>query len=183
MGPVLAATVLSLGSLGLGSCEPEEDTPVASEELRSLDADNVAYGIRFHVTREGVREGTLTADTAFMYQDSSFAALRNLHLVTFTQTGEPKGEVTAVRGGLYTETNRMWARGDVVLLIHEDGRRVETEELHYDPNRDRIWSDTATVLIQDGERFEGSSFESDLDFTNVVVHRGRGTLDLEGAPP
>lgn len=178
---LLAATLLL--TLGAGACDREEETPVASQELRSLDADNVAYQIRFHLTHEGVREGTLTADTAFFYQDSSFVALRNLHLTTFTRSGEPKGEVTAVRGGLYSDTNRMWARGDVVLLIHEDRRRIETEELHYDPSRDRIWSDTASVLIQNGERFEGSSFESDLDFTSVVVHRGRGTLDLEGSPP
>ncbi len=181
--PAALAAVLVTALLAgpASACGDADPTPVASRETLALDADNVAYEIRHQLTREGVREGVLTADTAYFYRDSSFVALRDLHLTTFTDTGEPKGEVTAERGGLYSDTNRMWAEGDVILIIHTDGRRIETEELHYDPRADRIWSDTTTVLIEGGERFVGSSFESDLDFTDVLVRRGRGTIDPDGA--
>ena len=46
-------------------------------------------------------------------------------------------------------TEEMVARGDVVLIVHSDGRRIESPELHYDPNRDRIWSDSTTVQTLD----------------------------------
>ncbi|NJD19106.1 MAG: LPS export ABC transporter periplasmic protein LptC, partial [Gemmatimonadetes bacterium] len=83
--------------------------------------------------------------------------------------------VTADAGELDENTDRMVARGHVVLIVHADGRRLETAELSYDPDQDRIWSDSATVqTMADGSVTRGSAFESDLDFKNVVIRNIRG---------
>ena len=71
----------------------------------------------------------------------------------------------------------MVARGDVVLTIPEGNRRVETQEINYDPNGDRIWSDSLTVMREQGTVSEGMGFSSDLDFRRLQVGPGsiRGT--------
>jgi hypothetical protein len=69
----------------------------------------------------------------------------------------------------------MSAFGDVVLLVHSDSSRLESQEIHYDPSRDLIWSDSATVrTMRDGTVTRGSSFESDMSFENIVVRDPRG---------
>jgi hypothetical protein len=69
----------------------------------------------------------------------------------------------------------MVARGDVVLRVLTDGSRLESAEIHYDPENDRIWSDSATVrTLADGTVTSGTAFESDIEFTNVRVLNIRG---------
>lgn len=70
----------------------------------------------------------------------------------------------------------MVARGDVVLRVHTDSSRIESAEIHYDPDAERIWSDSATVrTLADGTVTRGSAFESDIEFENVVVRDPRGS--------
>ena len=63
-------------------------------------------------------------------------------------------------------------------------RRVESEELNYNPNGDRIWSDSATTMIEPGRISEGLGFESDLNFRRTVVGPGsiRNTGGGGGTP-
>ncbi len=60
----------------------------------------------------------------------------------------------------------------MVLVITEGNKQVESEELNYDPNGDRIWSDSATTMVEPGRVSEGLGFESDLNFRRTVVGPG-----------
>ncbi|MEC7386344.1 MAG: hypothetical protein VYD22_01445, partial [Gemmatimonadota bacterium] len=67
--------------------------------------------------------------------------------------------------------------GDVLLIVHSDQRRIETQELNYDPESERIWSDSATVqTMVDGSITRGSAFESDMEFRNVRIASIRGAI-------
>jgi LPS export ABC transporter protein LptC len=99
--------------------------------------------------------------------------LRQLSLTVYTDEGLERAFVTAAMGWLNLDTNEMVARGNAVLTVRTDNRIIESAELHYDPNEDRIWSDSATVQRFDGVVSEGSSFESNLDFTNVLIRNMR----------
>jgi len=100
-----------------------------------------------------------------------------MRVIFYNEDGTERATVTADMGEMDENTDRMLARGSVVLLMHEDGRRIETAELNYDPNQDRIWSDSATVqTLADGSVTRGTAFESDLDFTNVRITNPRGAI-------
>ena len=63
------------------------------------------------------------------------------------------------------------------LEIIHNGRVIETSELFYDPNRDRIWSDSTTVqTLANGQVARGTAFESDLEFRNVRIENIRGDI-------
>lgn len=158
---------------GLASCSSEESTPLVSEELERMDADNVLFGMVHYMTTDGVREAQVTADTAYFWNDSSTVALRNLRLTVFTETGLEKATVTGIQGTLDTRTDRMVAQGDVVLVVRDGGQRIETAELYYDPPRNRIWSDSATVMTEGTRVTTGSGFESDVEFRNVRIRDAR----------
>ena len=69
----------------------------------------------------------------------------------------------------------MIARGEVLLFVHRDSSNLRSQEIHYDPESDRIWSDSTTIrTLADGTVTSGSSFESDIEFENIVVRDPRG---------
>ncbi len=168
----LAFGALLLMAAGGVACEDENTTPIASPPLLETGADMVMTDIRLNLTQENIRTGELFADTAFLFRDSAVYHLRDLELLMFTETGAQRARVTAERGRFNPNTRAMLATGNVILVITEGDKRVESQELNYDPNGDRIWSDSATTMIEPGRTSEGLGFESDLEFRRTVVGPG-----------
>lgn len=155
-------------------CRDERNTPLASDFAQSIEAP-VVFGMVSFLTASGVREGRVEADTAFTYADSAKVELRGMLVTFYDENGEPRATVSGRRGEWWQDTDRMVARGDVVLRVHTDGSRIESAEIHYDPENDRIWSDSATVrTLADGTVTRGTAFESDIEFQNVRVLNIRG---------
>lgn len=168
---------LSTGALlcAGAACSETTETPVADNELLELAADNVIFGMTSYLTVSGVREGEIRADTAFMFVDSAHVDLRGMRIVFHNEDGRARATVTGTTGEWDQDRDIMVARGDVLLLVHQDGREIRTEELHYDALNERIWSDSTTVqTLPDGTVTRGSSFESDLTFTNIRIENIRG---------
>lgn len=171
--PNILATVALLTALG--GCDPDIDTPLASEAIQSMEADNVIFGMVSFLTSSGIREGRVEADTAYMFADSATAHLRQMRIVFYDVDGRERASVTGLRGSWGQANDRMVARGDVVLLVYADSMTIESQEIHYDPGLERIWSDSATVqTLADGTVSSGSAFESDLSFENVRIQDMRG---------
>jgi LPS export ABC transporter protein LptC len=92
--------------------------------------------------------------------------------------GVRSGTVTAKSGVINSRTKAMVARGSVVLAM-KDGKRILTEELHYDPNSKRIWSNVPTVTINaDGSRSSAKTFETDDKFRNVRATGAKGSAGV-----
>ncbi|MEX2472991.1 MAG: LPS export ABC transporter periplasmic protein LptC [Gemmatimonadota bacterium] len=171
--------MLRLGTVallwGVVACSDTTETPVANTELLELAADNVIFGMTSYLTVRGVREGEIQADTAFMFVDSAHVDLRVMRIVFHNEDGRPRATVVGETGEWDQDRDIMVARGDVLLTVHADGREIRTEELHYDAFNERIWSDSTTVqTLPDGTVTRGSSFQSDLSFTNIRIENIRG---------
>lgn len=167
-----AAVPFLFGAL---ACTEVTETPVADASLLEIAADNVIFGMQSYVTVNGVREGEIEADTAYMFVDSAHVDLRGMRIVFHNEDGRARATVTGRSGEWDQERDVMVARGDVLLLVHADNREIRTEELHYDAYGGRIWSDSATTqTLPDGTVTRGSSFESDLSFQDVRILNIRG---------
>lgn len=165
--------VLAIGSISLAGCLEEETTPVAAPELLEIGADLVMLDMENTITVEGVREAEVYADTAYFFKDSTYYLLKNPVLVLFTEkTGAQRARVVSEQGIMNMNTNELKAQGRVVLTVQEGNRRVESPELNYEPNGDRIWSDSLTIMYEEGVVSEGLGFTSDLDFRSMTVGPG-----------
>lgn len=176
--------LLALALAGAG-CTEENGAPLAAPELLETGADHVMFLLVHQVSINGIREGRVEADTAFAYSDSTLYSLRNPTLILYNEMGMERARVVAKRGRFNYATKELVARGDVVLTIPEGDRRVESEELNYDPSGDRIWSDSLTVMREAGTVSRGMGFSSDLDFRRLQVGPGsiRGTGRGPGGNP
>lgn len=168
------AAVLAVVGL-LTACSRDISTPVATQDLQSMDADYVAFGMVSFVTTSGVREGRIEADTAYIYEDDESAVLHRMRVIFYDESGRERATVTGLTGDWNRATDQMVARGNVELFIHADSSRLESPEIHYDPQLDRIWSDSTTVrTTKDGVVSTGTAFESDLSFENITIENMRG---------
>lgn len=158
----------------LAACEVDAPVATISEEDSFLGADGIIMGGTTTITNdEGIRTARLQFDTAFQWTDSTHQALRGVILTVFNEDGSERATVTSLRGTFEPLEESLTANGDVLLLVPFQERRLETEELHYDPQLDQLWSDSAFVMTEAGGRREGTSFTSDLEFRNFLV-RGTG---------
>ena len=59
-----------------------------------------------------------------------------------------------------------------LIVISEDGRRLETPQLRYDPGRNEISGDSAFVLTRPEDVVSGIGFVTDPDLTRIRCMRG-----------
>ena len=171
---VLCVQVLAGGLLFM-ACTEGPPRMVVDPELAALEADYIIFGLTDYLTRRGVREAVVEADTALVFQDSTVILLRgNVKLTAYNEElGTEKAIVTSDRGRLDMTSNELHAEGNAVLLIRADGRRIESYELRYTPDLDQILSDSATVMYDGDDVVEGTSFSSDLNFERVFIRNAR----------
>lgn len=174
----LAAAVCAAASVGVAACEAPTETRLADQSLVSIEADAVLFDMEDYVTQDGIRSGVILADTAYVFNDSSEIRMWGVEMTLFHDDGMERAHVTSERGTLYRETEEMVAYGNVVLVMNQGAQRVESPELHYDPDRNQIWSDSNSTFIRQGRITRGTCFHSDLDFTNYRICSIRGAADI-----
>jgi LPS export ABC transporter protein LptC len=162
-------------ALALASCSGVQGP--STDGYMSLTADQVTIGLVQIIETNGVRSAVLRADTAYMFNDSSKAHLRGVNLVLYDEDGNESTTLVSDSGEIHTVTEAMVARGSVVLIAEAGQRRIETEEFHFDPNNDRIWSTVPFVMNRNGTITRGASFESDSRFLNFRIREPVGAVE------
>jgi LPS export ABC transporter protein LptC len=160
---------LALGVAFTGACGGNKKSPPVSARNSLADsAGQIMYGARFNLTDSGVLRAQLLADTAYFFDDNTRVELAHVNTTFFTTTGTRSAVLTSRRGTYHTTTGQMVARGNVDVNS-TDGRRLRSEELAYDQNRNEISSDSAFVMTEPTRRLEGIGFRSDPNLQNVHI--------------
>lgn len=170
------AALLALLALAAGAaaaCKGAKQPPVATFATVGDSADQVMFNARSILTDEGLLRAELHADTAFFYDDNSRIEMRQVQVTFYKENGAKSATLTSREGTYLTRAGNMEARGNVVV-VSEDGRRLETPQLRYDQQRDQISSDSAFVLTEPGRRLTGIGFVSDPNMTNVRILKTTG---------
>lgn len=150
------------------ACQQGGTTPLAISTAIPDSADQVLYGVRFFLTDSGVRRAELVADTAYMYDANTRTEMLGVNTTFFKSNGEKDATLTSHEGSYNLRLGAMEARGDVIVVA-TDGRKLETPQLRYEPNRNEISGDSAFVMTDASRRVTGIGFISDPDMNNVRV--------------
>lgn len=164
---VLASLAVVLASGALAGCRKRGAQPTVTATAHD-SADQTIFGVRTLLTDAGLMRAELLADTAYAYDDGTRFELRNVKTTFFTKQGARDAVLTSREGTYRSRTNNMEARGHVVV-VSDEGRRLESPILRYDQTRNEISSDSAFVLTEPNRRLEGVGFVSDPNMTNVRI--------------
>lgn len=174
----LYAVVLAVAACG------EEGTIPASADVRLPSCDNEIGDMTQNLSRDGVRTAFLQADRACLWENADTIVVESFRLTVYEEgTGVEEAVVTGNRGVLNLTTQQMRANGSAVLFIPSQSRRIESEELYYDPQGNRMYSDSTTFMYHEGRVLEGSGFTSDLGFENVTMLQFRTRPAGDRPPP
>jgi LPS export ABC transporter protein LptC len=178
--PVIA---LLLALSAAVACQGDDAVTPAPVNAKADSADQVLFGVRHNVTDAGLLRAKLVSDTGLIFDDGTRIELYDVNLTFFTTTGARNAVLTSREGTYRTRVGSMEARG-AVLVVGEDGRRLSTEQLRYEPNRNQISSDSAFVLTEPGgRRLEGVGFVSDPDMNNIrILNRTGGSAGQVAIP-
>jgi LPS export ABC transporter protein LptC len=171
------------------ACTNKKQPPVEAHSPLADSADQVMYPARFNLTDQGLQRAHVDADTAYFFDDNNRMELQGVHATFYTVTGAKDAVLTSRHGTTNTRTNNMIARKDVVV-VSEDGRRLTTQELIYNQQKNEISSDSAFVMTEPNRRLEGIGFRSDPNMKNIQilsgakgVAKGVSTGPATAAPP
>ncbi len=160
------------GGMTLAACGDSGTTPQATGDTILPDsAEQVIIGLRMRLTDRSVAKGELLSDKAYTYDKGNRLELLVVHVTFYDSLGAKDGQLTAREGTYNLRLNRLEARGNVVV-VREDGTRLETQQLVYDELRNQIFSDSSFVLNEPPRRqITGIGFESDPQLTRFRVLR------------
>jgi LPS export ABC transporter protein LptC len=138
-------------------------------------ADQVLIDMTHYVTNDGVVRARVRADTAFFYQGTQQAEMRNVHITFYDTDGRETSTMTAREGTYHWASGDMEGRGNVVVVGAGDGRTLRSEVMRYRQATNQVSSDKPFVFDGPGRHVEGEGFTSDPEFRNVTAQRPRGT--------
>ncbi|HEU0300324.1 MAG TPA: LPS export ABC transporter periplasmic protein LptC [Longimicrobium sp.] len=152
--------------------------PPAGPVSQDADATQRTYGMNLKLTESGVLKADVYGDTAFTRPNTDVTELRGVKLTFYDQQGKKPGTLTSRTGEYDASTGIMVARGNVILITHNEKgekRTIRSEELHYDQRGDRVWSDRETMVEETGQTLVSEGFTSDTRFTSIRGKNSRTT--------
>jgi LPS export ABC transporter protein LptC len=161
---------LAAACLAAAACTKTQAPPVISKDPAADSADQVMFGVRLFLTKAGVKQALLLADTTLTFDDGTRIMLRKVRMTFYTDMGTENAVLVAKRGRYDTRNQVMEGNGDVVVTS-TDGRRLETQQLKFDQARNEISSDSAYVATEGGRRQSGIGFRADPNMRNVQCLR------------
>lgn len=155
----------------LVACSEQQTPPVVQNSFLPDSAEQMMFTVTFHLTDQGVRRADVKSDTTLLYNGATRAELRGVNTTFFTPAGEREATLTAHQGTYLIRLQTMEARGNVIV-VSTDGRKLETEQLKYDPARNEITSDSAFTLTTADGITQGVGFVSDPEMITIRVLAG-----------
>lgn len=152
------------------ACRKDPAATVQKVATTADSADQVIFGMGMVLTDRGVQRAELKADTAYLFDESTRAELREINTTFFNKEGARDGTLTARRGTYNMRANVMEARQNVVIL-GVDGKRLTSPMVRFEQFRNVIVSDSPFVLVEGDRRLEGVGFESDPQMLNVKIRK------------
>lgn len=170
-----AASSLLAVVLLAGCGDEEQQVEVAGPDLMKLGADQVMVDLTHNMTREGIRQGELRADTAYVFSDNSLVRLRNVDVTFYDDRGRPDSRLTADSGRYDLQTGDMEAHGHVVVRDTAEEERLETPQLLYDALTGELRTDTSFVWRRGEDVLRGTGLVTDPSLNDVRIERPAGT--------
>lgn len=153
------------------ACADTAPPPVATGPTIADSAEQVLFGVRTRLERQGIRRAELYADTVYAFDQSTRMELRGVRANFYSaETGLPEGTLVAREGTLNNRQGVMDARGDVVIT-RPDGARLTSPHVRYLRDQDQVMSDTNFVLTEPGRRVEGIGFVTDPAMNRFEIRR------------
>lgn len=162
------AVLCLLISVLVFSCQTNSPPEVEKAEVRLPDSELEEATIIF--TIQGVRRMLLKADYIARYEKEDSTTARVVHADFYDEEGKHSSVLTSDFGVIKENSKELWVSGEVVV-ISDEGVKLETETLRWDPNIDRILTDDFVKVTREEDILTGYGLEADQELKNIKIKR------------
>ena len=76
------------------------------------------------------------------------------------------------------DKKKLWDLRDNVKAVNLEGEQFECDQLFWDENTEKVYSDSRIKITQKDKIIEGFGFESNQDLTKYTIRRSTGTFPM-----
>jgi LPS export ABC transporter protein LptC len=161
----------------LYSCSSTQEEPSGPRPENEGLPDQESWNSTIIVTRDGRRMAEVWAGHIATYNQKNETVLKDsIHIDFYDQEGNHNSVLTANEGIVYNQNNNMIAIGNVIV-VSDSGIVLETEELKWNNQTQKIISDVPVIFTTETEKLNGDSFVSDPDLKDYEIKNARGYTD------
>ena len=161
--------------LALSGCSVQEGVP--SDQLAAdstLVPDSEGSGLRIYLYERGRVTAEIMSETMVRFESIDSTMARKVDIDAFDSTGTRTGTLVGDSAVIRENDGRMDVFGNVVFTT-EDGTRLETEYLLWNPETNEIETDAFVRITRDKDWATGWIFRADQD-----LKRWRIMKDFQG---
>ncbi len=155
------------------------------KKIASPDEANIEIGKKIELlySNEGKVRARLIAPELLRHRTKvPFTEMpKGLKMYFYNDTMVSESKLTAKYGITYEKSNEMIVR-DSVVVINLKGEKLETEELIWNDQTQKITSNKFVKIQTRDEIIYGDGLEANSDLTNYKIKKIRGTIRLKNNP-
>lgn len=168
---ILLAILFALG-LVLFFLRDKSKLPTNTPEAVAQNEDSPDATIeKFHLvsTFKGVKRWEMYSDIARLYQTQKLAYSDNVY-AQYYKEDKLVSTLTSDKAIINTETNATEAEGHVVLIV-ENGSRLDTDKLNWNPDTDEIKTDERVHVLKGSDEITAIGMTADTELNNIHFNR------------
>lgn len=164
--PVILASFLLFS---LSGCQQKEPASISENSFEDMP-EQVIENMEITFTENGRRTGVLRADSVAIYEAGRLKEGRRVQVDFYDRQGEHISVLTALEGIYDSEAEEVLARGDVVV-VSDDGARLETEELAWKKETNRISTEAFVTITRGRDQVSGYGLSTDPQLEDFHILR------------
>lgn len=164
----MAGILIAVLFWGVKQSKPK---PTSGEMVSQGENSPDAVIEKFHMvsTVQGLKRWIMDADKARFYQNQKLAYADEIYAQYFKDE-KLISTLTAEKAIINTETNATQAVGHVELIV-ENGSKLETDKLNWDPETDMIKTDARVHIYKGMDDITATGLTADTQLNNVVFKK------------
>ena len=167
----------ALGSSLFWSCEEvkeeQEEMQLYEGPLRQVDS------VKMYYSESTIKKVILNAVTLMEYSNGDREFPKGIYIEFF----EPDGGLSSTlksNEAYFDKKKNLWkATGDVIVKSIVENQQLNSEELYWKPDTEKIYTDKFVTIRMQNEVIYGSGFESTQDFREYTIKNPKGEFDLD----
>ncbi len=166
------------------SCE--NDINEVRDLSRKKQPVDEAVNVESYLSQGGILKAKLTAPLMRSVENDSpqIEFPKTLKVIFYNDSGKVESNLTARYGIYYQKTNLVYLKDSVVVYnVKKD--TLLSDELWWDQDRERIYTNTAVHIRKPDEKIDGTGLQADQNFTWWTITNAKGPISVSDSllPP
>jgi len=146
-----------------------EDQKMEKKLTKDLP-DQVIENATMVFTVNGKKSTVIKAKSIFKWVDKDFTKAKTLEVDFYDTLGEHTSHLTADSGWVWEKRQNLEVLGNV-FVVTDDGIKLETESLKWDPKINKITTDDFVKITKGKDIMTGYGLEADQNLRNFKIKR------------